>query len=118
MSLARTIQPNKATKTWNQVVGSASTAATDDSDDCVGGTPALPYGCQRTSENPAKLNEHLEQSRAADFALTMRAIETLDSAMENGELDLAHRLLKDTGVAAQPGQIPRGHAVAHAVQVA
>jgi len=56
--------------------------------------------------NPAKLKEHLEQSRAAFYALTTCALETIRRAMENGDSQLAYKLLTDAGVVPQPGQIP------------
>jgi hypothetical protein len=56
--------------------------------------------------NPARLKEHLELSRAQFYALTTVALETIRRAMENGDARLAYKLLVDTGVVPQPGQIP------------
>ena len=56
--------------------------------------------------NPARLKEHLELSRAQFYALTTQALETIRRAMENGDARLAYKLLTDTGVVPEPGQIP------------
>jgi hypothetical protein len=56
--------------------------------------------------NPAKLNEHLEAGRALFYALTTQALETIRRAMENGDAQLAYRLLIDAGVVPKPGETP------------
>jgi hypothetical protein len=56
--------------------------------------------------NPARLREHLEGGRAAFYALTTGALETIRRAMENGDAEMAYRLLTDCGEVPQPGQIP------------
>jgi hypothetical protein len=56
--------------------------------------------------NAAKMKEHMEQSRAAFLGLTTQAIETVRQAMKRGDVQTAYRLLTDTGVVPQPGQIP------------
>lgn len=56
--------------------------------------------------NPAKLKEHLEAGRALFYALTTQALETIRRAMEDGDAQLAYRLLVDAGVVPKPGETP------------
>jgi len=56
--------------------------------------------------NPAKLKEHLEAARALFYALTTQALETIRLAMEDGDAELAYRLLTDAGVVPKPGETP------------
>jgi hypothetical protein len=56
--------------------------------------------------NPARLKEHLEQSRAQFYVLTTLALDTIQQAMETGDAEMAYRLLIDAGVVPKPGQIP------------
>ena len=60
--------------------------------------------------NPAKLKEHLELSRAQFFALTTQALETIRRAMEKGDAHLAYKLQTDAGVVPQPGNF-RGEGI-------
>jgi len=48
----------------------------------------------------------MERSRAAFLGLTTQAIETVRQALKKGNVVIAYRLLVDTGVVPQPGQIP------------
>jgi len=56
--------------------------------------------------NPAKLREHLEICRAQFCALAIVALETIRRAMENGDAEIAYRLLVDAGAVPPPGQYP------------
>jgi len=56
--------------------------------------------------NPARLKEHLEQSRAQFYVLTTLALDTIQQAMATGDAEMAYRLLIDAGVVPKPGQIP------------
>ena len=56
--------------------------------------------------NAAKMQEHMERSRAAFMGLTTQAIQTVSEAMKKGNVAIAYRLLVDTGVVPQPGEIP------------
>ncbi|MGA8233451.1 MAG: hypothetical protein WB795_18400 [Candidatus Acidiferrales bacterium] len=56
--------------------------------------------------NAAKMKEHMERSRQAFLRLTTEAIETVRQALKKGNVAIAYRLLVDTGVVPQPGQIP------------
>jgi hypothetical protein len=56
--------------------------------------------------NPARLKEHLEAGRALFYALTTQALETIRLAMEDGDAQLAYRLLTDAGVVPKPGETP------------
>jgi len=56
--------------------------------------------------NPARLKEHLEAGRALFYALTTHALETIRRAMEDGDAQLAYRLLVDAGVVPKPGETP------------
>jgi hypothetical protein len=54
--------------------------------------------------NPARWKEHLEAGRALFYALTTHALETIRRAMEDGDAQLAYRLLVDAGVVPKPGE--------------
>ena len=56
--------------------------------------------------NPAKLREHLELCRAQFCALAIVALETIRRAMENGDAEIAYRLLVDAGAVPPPGHFP------------
>jgi hypothetical protein len=56
--------------------------------------------------NADRMNDHMERSRAAFLGLTTQAIETVRQALKKGNVAIAYRLLVDTGVVPQPGQIP------------
>ncbi|MGA8103833.1 MAG: hypothetical protein WB869_16860 [Candidatus Acidiferrales bacterium] len=53
--------------------------------------------------NAAKMKEHMERSRAAFLGLTTPALQTIRQAMKKGDVDIAYRLLVDTGVVPQLG---------------
>jgi hypothetical protein len=55
--------------------------------------------------NADRMNEHMEQSRAAFLGLTTQAIETVRQALKKGNVNIAYRLLTNTGVVPQPGEI-------------
>ena len=48
-----------------------------------------------------KINEHLQRGRAAFYALTTDAIETIHKGLKGGQTDLAYKLLTDAGVVPQ-----------------